>query len=110
MHQGMMRFAVLVAALMLSAATSAQTGAPKRDKGGTQARDRTLSVAPAIKSAELRHALVFGNSAYLDAPLKNPVNDARAMAKALAAAGFNVRMVEDATHAGMQRAVRQSGD
>ena len=75
-----------------------------------QTRDRTLSIQPSGKPTELRHALVIGNSNYTTAPLKNPVNDARAMAKALGAAGFNVRVVEDATHIGMQRAVRLWGD
>src|SRR5436190_17015834 len=75
-----------------------------------QARDRTLSIAPAGKPPEARYALVIGNSSYTSGPLRNPVNDARAMAKALGEAGFNVRVVEDATYIGMQRAVRLWGD
>ncbi|MGE0388212.1 MAG: caspase domain-containing protein [Gammaproteobacteria bacterium] len=55
-------------------------------------------------------ALVIGNSAYKGAPLKNPVNDARAMAKALAGTGFEVLLVEDAGRAGMHRAIRDFGD
>src|SRR5258706_4463503 len=105
----MLRFAAWLVLLLLAAPAAAQTK-DRPTKGGAQSRDRTLAVAPAIKSAELRHALVIGNSAYLDSPLKNPVNDARAMAKALGAAGFNVQLLEDATHAGMQRAVRLWGN
>jgi uncharacterized caspase-like protein len=75
-----------------------------------QTRDRTLTIQASGKPSELRHALIIGNSTYTNGPLKNPVNDARAMAKALGAAGFNVRVVEDATHLGMQRAVRLWGN
>lgn len=42
-----------------------------------------------------RHALVIGNQAYPDAPLTNPLNDARAMAKLLTEQGFLVSLVED---------------
>lgn len=42
-----------------------------------------------------RHALVIGNSAYTDSPLKNPVNDARAMGSALQNLGFEVEKIEN---------------
>lgn len=61
---------------------------------------------------EQRLALVIGNAAY-SAPepaLKNPVNDARAIAAALKELGFGVRLVADADHAGMRRAVREFED
>jgi uncharacterized caspase-like protein len=78
---------------------------------GAQTRDRTLSVAPKQEVAgEARNALVIGNSAYANGPLRNPVNDARAMAKALGEAGFHVQLVEDASQAAMQRAVRTFGN
>ena len=78
---------------------------------GAQTRDR-VSTLPAAEGAakEPRYALVMGNSAYNHGPLKNPVNDARAMAKALSAAGFNVRLLEDGSQAAMQRVVRLWGD
>ena len=76
-----------------------------------QTRDRNLRMtASDVAAGEPRHALVIGNSAYTHGSLKNAVNDARAMAKALAAAGFNVRLLEDASLIGMQRAVRQWGN
>jgi uncharacterized caspase-like protein len=53
---------------------------------------------------------VIGNGAYANGPLRNPVNDARAMSKALGGAGFEVILVENATQAGMQRAIRAFGD
>jgi formylglycine-generating enzyme required for sulfatase activity len=42
-----------------------------------------------------RMALVVGNAAYADSPLKNPVNDARAMKGKLASLGFDVTAVEN---------------
>ncbi len=39
---------------------------------------------------EYRVALVIGNSAYPDAPLKNPINDAKKIAASLRKAGFQV--------------------
>ena len=41
-------------------------------------------------SSDRRVALVMGNAAYKSAPLRNPANDARAMAQALRAYGFEV--------------------
>ena len=41
-----------------------------------------LSLA-AVSAAATRTALVIGNGAYKSAPLKNPVNDAKDIAKAL---------------------------
>jgi uncharacterized caspase-like protein len=54
-----------------------------------------------------RIALVIGNSHYPDAslPLTQPVNDARALTAALRHEGFDVEVIEDATHDDMTRAV-----
>jgi Caspase domain len=54
-----------------------------------------------------RIALVIGNSHYPDAslPLAQPVNDARALTAALRHEGFDVDVIEDATHDDMTRAV-----
>jgi hypothetical protein len=54
-----------------------------------------------------RIALVIGNSHYPDAslPLAQPVNDARALTSALRHEGFDVDVIEDATHDDMTRAV-----
>lgn len=78
--------------------------------GWAQSADRTLAVAPAAPAAEERHALVIGNSAYAQGPLRNPVNDARAVAKALGGTGFKVTLVEDATQPAMVRAIRLFGE
>ncbi len=55
-------------------------------------------------------ALVMGNSHYEEAPLENPVNDARDMANALTGLGFEVILKEDQGKAGMDRAVREFGN
>jgi len=52
---------------------------------------------------EQRVALVIGNAAYREAPLRNPVNDARAIALRLRELGFEVVLRENATR-------RQMGD
>ena len=54
-----------------------------------------------------RIALVIGNGHYPDAnaPLTQPVNDARAVSAALRHEGFGVDVIEDATHDDMTRAV-----
>lgn len=60
-------------------------------------------------NAEQRLALVIGNNAYKDAPLKNPVNDARAMATTLRQLGFEVIALEDASAKRMQQAILDFG-
>ena len=54
-----------------------------------------------------RIALVIGNGHYPDAnvPLSQPVNDARAVSAALRHEGFDVDVIEDASHDDMTRAV-----
>lgn len=60
--------------------------------------------------AEARVALVVGNGAYPEAPLKNPPQDARAMAQALEGCGFQVRLVLNANRDELFRAVREFGE
>jgi Caspase domain len=56
-----------------------------------------------------RVALVLGNAAYADAPLLNPVRDARAVAALLARQGFEVITAHDADRARMHDALRRTG-
>jgi Caspase domain len=56
-----------------------------------------------------RTALIIGNADYSFAPLKNPINDAEVMAKALEGAGFKVIMEKDADQAKMVEVVRTFG-
>jgi uncharacterized caspase-like protein len=72
---------------------------------------RTITVSsashePARQPAE-RLALVIGNSAYpdADAPLSQMASDADALANVLRKDGFVVDLVENATHAGITRAI-----
>jgi len=60
-------------------------------------------------AAEQRVALVIGNDAYPNAPLRNPVNDARAMAKTLGGLGFEVILRTNLTQRGMVEVLRQFG-
>src|ERR1700732_4503110 len=68
-----------------------------------------LSVAPIFPSAALaadRFALVIGNAKYpdADAPLKEPINDARDIADELKRDGFTVDVGENLTGDGMRKA------
>lgn len=56
-----------------------------------------------------RVALVIGNGKYPSAPLKNPVNDAKAMARTLKDLGFEVTLRENAGQRDMAAAIRQFG-
>jgi hypothetical protein len=69
-------------------------------------------VGPAAAQApreESRLALVIGNGAYREAPLRNPVNDARAMAQRLRDLGFTVIAHENATKRTMEAAIVEFG-
>jgi lipoprotein NlpI len=68
-----------------------------------------LSVIPIVPSAAAgadRFALVIGNAKYpdADAPLKEPINDARDVAEELKRDGFNVEIGENLTGDAMRRA------
>jgi uncharacterized caspase-like protein len=76
---------------------------------------RSLDAAKAAEAAQIAHAahkpsrlaLVIGNGHYPDAnvPLTQPINDARALTAALRREGFDVDVVEDASHDDINRAV-----
>ena len=63
------------------------------------------STAPSFAAGD-RYALVIGNAKYpdADAPLKEPINDAREVADELKRDGFNVDTGENLTGDGMRRA------
>jgi hypothetical protein len=69
-----------------------------------------LTVAFCAHATGQRVALVIGNAGYKDAPLANPLNDARAMAHALRDSGFTVITRENADQKGMVAALREFGD
>jgi len=76
-----------------------------------QAQVRAVAVKAAARPAgqEARVALVIGNGAYKDAPLRNPVNDAQAMADAMKTCGFTVTRLQNATRSQMREAIRAFG-
>ena len=76
-----------------------------------RAQDRAIAVKAGAQPAarEARVALVIGNGAYREAPLKNPVNDAQAMAEVMKASGFAVTRLENATRSQMREAIRAFG-
>ena len=62
-----------------------------------------LSPSPAYASN--RVALLIGNSDYPQSPLRNPVNDVRAMAKILERLGFDVIRVENGSRLEMEQSI-----
>ncbi|HMH50866.1 MAG TPA: caspase family protein [Candidatus Acidoferrum sp.] len=58
---------------------------------------------------EPKIALLIGNSAYREAPLRNPVNDVRAMAGTLRELGFTVLAHENTTKRAMETAILEFG-
>lgn len=73
-----------------------------------------LAAVPAARAEEAasqaRLALVVGNAQYQSAPLKNPVNDARAMAQALQEVGFEVLLRENLSQQQLIAAMREFGE
>ncbi|MDG4551118.1 MAG: SUMF1/EgtB/PvdO family nonheme iron enzyme [Candidatus Contendobacter sp.] len=64
-----------------------------------------LLLWPVLALAEPRTALVVGNAGYRDSPLNNPVNDARDVAEALRAMGFEVVQRENLDKRGFDAVV-----
>ena len=92
----------LILGVLFLAAASAWAADPKRN----------LAVAPGTPAAatETRVALVIGNSNYKSAPLRNPVNDARAIADKLQGLGFKVTLKLDQNQRSMAEAIRVFGN
>ncbi len=68
-----------------------------------------IATPTALKDDLVRFALVIGNGDYQNAPLANPVNDAKDMAKALKDLGFEVTLVLNANKRTLKKAVRDFG-
>src|SRR5207302_275816 len=90
---------------MVSLAIGAHAALNKRSLDAAQAIAAEQN-AEALKGPS-RVALVIGNGHYPDAnaPLAQPINDARALTAALRRNGFDVDVVEDASKDDMHRAV-----
>lgn len=79
---------------------------------GPQTFRRTIkyqSLATNTGTKGKRIALVIGNADYQSAPLRNPVNDAKSMARALRNVGFEVMEYTNATQETMETAITQFG-
>jgi uncharacterized caspase-like protein len=105
---GLSRRSLLIAAALagtVSLAIGAHAALNKRalDAAKTAAAEQAEG---AVKRPS-RIALVIGNGHYPDAnaPLAQPINDARSLSAALRREGFDVDVIEDATHDDMSRAV-----
>ena len=67
-----------------------------------------LLISTAVSGQENRIALVIGNSNYTDlSVLKNPVNDAEAIANQLAYLGFTVYLATDLTTKNFQSTIQK---
>ena len=75
-----------------------------------RAADISLDTAPPVEGAAKRIALIIGNAAYESAPLRNPVNDARAMSATLRELGFEVTALENVSQSAMKQAIDDYGD
>lgn len=78
-------------------------------QGGLDKDAAGKDVTGSVTTNSSRVALVIGNGRYPDAnaPLTQPINDARALTAALREAGFAVEVVEDATKDDMRAAVER---
>lgn len=85
------------------------TGTGLTDTGTQGAIPAPKSMDAGNMRTEQRTALIIGNSAYESAPLRNPVNDARAMAKVLSDLGFSVTEKENLDQKEMKRTIQAFG-
>src|SRR5436305_5112020 len=90
---------------MVSLAIGAPAALNKRSPGAAEAAEAAQIASAAGKASRL--ALVIGNGHYPDAnaPLTQPINDARAITAALRREGFAVDVVEDGSRADINGAV-----
>ena len=73
-------------------------------------QERAIRPADQQSNADVRQALVIGNSAYTSAGmLRNPVNDARAISNTLSQLGFEVTMITNADQRKMEQSIRDFG-
>jgi hypothetical protein len=73
------------------------------------AQDRGMHAVTTEQVNAAKTALVLGNAAYENAPLRNSVNDARAIAQSLKSVGFDVRTGENLKQNDMKRMIWDFG-
>lgn len=89
------RFGKLIILLGVILSVGISAGAPWKGKGVGAVQSAGRDIAVEAMRSEKRVALVIGNGAYRTSPLRNPVHDAWAMARALREAGFEVLAYEN---------------
>src|SRR5579871_1159453 len=101
------RSLAVVAALLGTVSLAIGAHAALNKRALDAARVASAEQADSAARRVSRIALVIGNGHYPDAsaPLSQPINDARALTSALRHEGFDVDVIEDATHDDMTRAV-----
>jgi TRAP-type mannitol/chloroaromatic compound transport system substrate-binding protein len=77
--------------------------------GSAAAQTPTRDVTVDAMRSERRVALVIGNGAYPTSPLRNPVNDARDVARTLRGLGFDVLAHENLSQRDMKLAITDFG-
>lgn len=108
---GVSRRSIVIAAAAVATVISLGIGANAAlNKISNDARQAVFNIggsADRSMAVSSRVALVIGNGRYPDAnaPLTQPINDARALTAALRRDGFEVDVVEEATREDMRRAV-----
>lgn len=107
---GVSRRSITIAAAfvgLVSLALGAHAALNKRSLDAAVATSVGANASDSQKQSRI--ALVIGNGHYPDAnaPLAQPINDARAMTSALRHDGFDVDVVEDATKDDMSRAIER---
>jgi uncharacterized caspase-like protein len=105
---GMSRRSLAIAAALVgtvSLAIGAHAALNKRALDAARSAAAEQADNAAMRPSRL--ALVIGNGHYPDAnaPLSQPINDARALTAALRHEGFDVDVIEDASHDDMTRAI-----
>lgn len=82
----------------------------KRQQDSQTEKDTPINKPSVINDGRRRVALVIGNAAYKNAPLRNPTNDADLISKTLTASGFLVSQHDNLTYAKMREVVRTFGE
>jgi formylglycine-generating enzyme required for sulfatase activity len=101
---------LLIATSLLLVAALAPFGSSAKPQATHRRAAPSPKESPATTTDAKRFALVIGNDAYGVAALKNPVNDARAVARALRECQFDVSESENLSQTGMKQAIRAFGE
>jgi len=97
------------AAVVVNVDTASNNRPDPLQNNQSQANQQHLFPTGGIIPNEKRFALIIGNSNYSKLPLKNPKNDATAIAAELRKMGFEVWLLLDASKRDMKQAIRDFG-